>query len=1187
MGNLSNLYISQSYKSLAHLGTDNALVSGTMTLLQDGIGQSLNISFDGTNISSSGNIFAANLTGSGVLPAGVISSSAQITGLGFVSSSITASSLITASFDNGTRNLTFTKGNNTTFAVNIPDLSGSSTLPSGVISGSEQITALGFVSSSITASSLITASAIGNTITFTKGDSTTFNVSVSSTPIDTSSFATTGSNQFNGSQSISGSVTLSGSLNNVNYIDFNTASAVPTWKSGRVYWDNTDGCLAVYNAEADITLQVGQEMWVRARNNTGVTIANGAAVRLVGAQGDNPLIVLAQSVQVSGSAITENQILGIATHAIETGTDGYVTTLGNVRGLNTNAYNEGDVLWVSSSAGLLTKVVPVAPYERIPVATVVKKGPGGSGIVYVAPIPPIDFSTLSSVEISGSYSTGDVWIYEGNVWKHKLKSEIGLTTTSSFNSYTSSNDAKVNSLISATGSYATTVTNNFTGPQTLTDSNFLNQITLGNYSGSLVLYAKGYTSSSLSHISGSNASTSASVGNLIFKTSNTTADTILTGSQNIFQNQTAPLTGFKRYIGGNANIFLGANSVPSISGSMGFSPVMNLSGGGGAYTFRGPVSSSTWTLNTNLNLGTINIGTSAANNAEKLTSGLTFSTNTIQGTINLTANQAFLTGSTTTLTSNTIAGTVTLNLNSSAATFSNNIINDSGFTLINNYFSSSVGLGALTVSRNNIIGQSNTISVSGSQPAGTTNATSYTDNLIGGGSNTLYGDISNARVVGANAFHSAIRNIIFGNQLIVSASSLLTDTNSFGSAFFGRWNAADTNRNKTAETIFSVGTGTSNTTRKTGFLIDSGSNSFFEGTVNVSGSLLISGTAFLNGVSLGAGTDLTSLNAFTASQLTINTGYNSFTASELTINAGYNTFTASINSKFTTLGSQTGSFATTGSNTFIGNERISGSLSVSGSTTLKGNTTFVSVDGFTSNIILGDNALINSIGNQMSIAIGQGAMRYASGSSQNVAIGIDAMKINSGSNNFALGSYSMEQNTTGNQNVAIGVGSLNKNISGSNNVAVGNDAGFFIASGSSNTLIGASAGNNINGSNNTIIGRYQGSGGVINNNIILADGAGTIKAQYSGSAWSLQDDIRFNKGSNKTCDIVTVGSTGATISNSLVTTDSIILATTQNSEVGGDEYPAVVSNKGTGTFGLSHNYTGNLLVAYLIINPTV
>lgn len=284
------------------------------------------------------------------------------------------------------------------------------------------------------------------------------NGSGKTTLVATSSFATTGSNQFNGSQSISGSITISGSVSNVDYIDFNTASVVPAWKSGRVFWDNTDGCLGVYNAEADITLQVGQETWVRVRNQTGTTISNGAVVRLVGALGDNPTIVLAQSQQMSGSVPTTNQILGIATHDIETGTNGYVTTLGNVRGLNTSAYNEGDVLFVSSSAGLLTKVVPTAPFERIPVATVVKAGPGGSGIIYVAPIPPIDFATLSTVEISGNYTDSDVWIYEGNVWTHANKGAIGLTTTSSFNVYTSSLNTSASLALTTASVSGTTMT---------------------------------------------------------------------------------------------------------------------------------------------------------------------------------------------------------------------------------------------------------------------------------------------------------------------------------------------------------------------------------------------------------------------------------------------------------------------------------------------------------------------------------------------------------------------------------------------------------------------------------------------------------------------------------------------------------------------------------------------------------
>jgi hypothetical protein len=73
---------------------------------------------------------------------------------------------------------------------------------------------------------------------------------------------------------------------------------------------------------------------------------------------------------------------------------------------------------------------------------------------------------------------------------------------------------------------------------------------------------------------------------------------------------------------------------------------------------------------------------------------------------------------------------------------------------------------------------------------------------------------------------------------------------------------------------------------------------------------------------LSGSTNLSSLNAFTSSQLTINSGYNAFTAS--------------VNAKFATIGTQSGSwggggsgsaivgYATTGSNTFTGSQFING-----------------------------------------------------------------------------------------------------------------------------------------------------------------------------------------------------------------------------------------------------------------------
>jgi hypothetical protein len=256
-------------------------------------------------------------------------------------------------------------------------------------------------------------------------------------------------------------IVVSGSISNVDYIDFDTSSAVPAWKSGRVFWDNTDGCLGVYNAEADVTLNVGQENWTRVRNNTGTTITNGTVVRIIGAQGDVPTVERAQSIAKSGSINFDTQILGVATHNIEDNSFGYITTQGLVRGLNTNAFNDGDSLFVGTgSAGALQNTAPRAPYEIIPVGVCVKASPGGSGIIYVAVQQPLDFSDLSSVLVQGTYSHGDLWTYVPSgsfgVWTHtnQLSGSYGVTGSVS--------------ATSLTGSLRVTGNSTYSGSQTVT-----------------------------------------------------------------------------------------------------------------------------------------------------------------------------------------------------------------------------------------------------------------------------------------------------------------------------------------------------------------------------------------------------------------------------------------------------------------------------------------------------------------------------------------------------------------------------------------------------------------------------------------------------------------------------------------------------------------------------------------------
>ena len=90
----------------------------------------------------------------------------------YVDSNLNVNQTLTASLQEGYAWVGNSLGKTTT----VPTSSFGGALPTGIISGSSQITALGFVSSSVTASSLVTASFSGNTLTFTKGDASTFGV---------------------------------------------------------------------------------------------------------------------------------------------------------------------------------------------------------------------------------------------------------------------------------------------------------------------------------------------------------------------------------------------------------------------------------------------------------------------------------------------------------------------------------------------------------------------------------------------------------------------------------------------------------------------------------------------------------------------------------------------------------------------------------------------------------------------------------------------------------------------------------------------------------------------------------------------------------------------------------------------------------------------------------------------------
>ena len=175
------------------------------------------------------------------------------------------------------------------------------------------------------------------------------------------------------------------------YMDFNLIGT-DVHREGRVHWDAEDGTLSVGMPGGDVELQLGQEMLVRCRNETGVQIDNGAVVYASGASGNKPLLGLADATDPLKLAV-----LGMATEDIAHNDNGYVNTKGFVRGLNTLGMTIGlPVFLDAATPGGFTQTRPLAP-NYLWVMGIVIAAHATEGVVYNASTPGHVMMSMSDV----------------------------------------------------------------------------------------------------------------------------------------------------------------------------------------------------------------------------------------------------------------------------------------------------------------------------------------------------------------------------------------------------------------------------------------------------------------------------------------------------------------------------------------------------------------------------------------------------------------------------------------------------------------------------------------------------------------------------------------------------------------------------------------------------------------------
>ena len=215
-------------------------------------------------------------------------------------------------------------------------------------------------------------------------------------------------------------------LASLDAVQFATA---PTTTEGaaKAVWNATNSCLSI-GLNSSVTSLVGTDSHVQVYNESASTMTVMQVVRQSGSSGTRLSVELALANTDANSATS----IGVVAQTIASHAQGFIQTAGLLQGVNTNAFLEGDTLWLSpTTAGLITNVRPTAPNHSVRIGYCIKKS-AGAGIILIDILNGFEIGELHDVVITEPVADNSFLTYDtaSSVWINEApsaaKSSIGL-----------------------------------------------------------------------------------------------------------------------------------------------------------------------------------------------------------------------------------------------------------------------------------------------------------------------------------------------------------------------------------------------------------------------------------------------------------------------------------------------------------------------------------------------------------------------------------------------------------------------------------------------------------------------------------------------------------------------------------------------------------------------------------------